>query len=540
MKTAIPALSFVLLGSLADVALADFELIKVAPERVASKNDGKMPVTQLARAKLFPPLGAITYRIATASPECQAFFDQGLNYYYSYVWLEAARSFETASLHDPECAIVHCALSKAIEKWGKGQSGPPLAKAKELLPKATSREALLIKSRMAEKGLIDGVAPEQRRKEAVKYLDELLMLYEDDEEAWFARAQLAEGPNASVPYYKALLRVNPRHAGAHHELVHHYENIQRPALGWPHAVKYIESASGVPHAYHMQSHLATRIGKWDKSADWSSKAIQLQREYHKHYNVQPNEDWQYSHHLETLTISLVHDGRFREAREIQAFSKKAAYTHDDVWLRLHVAEGDWPAALAIADAQKKDKVKRAYYRALVFLGQQDAVRAAAEVNVLQDAFSQKRGDGDLELRLLETRGMLSCLQGQCDGGLKLLEKAVDKTKNVYRHHSWGRGAYYMELWGDAALLANKLDIAEEAYLESLAHDSGSVRGAIGMQLVCERQGRTEEAVRFAELASRCWRKADMGRLETLRENMRRTVSSVPAVETPTSAGKGEI
>ena len=48
----------------------------------------------------------------------------------------------------------------------------------------------------------------------------------------------------------------------------------------------------------------------------------------------------------------------------------------------------------------------------------------------------------------------------------------------------------------------------------LAHDSGSVRGALGMQVLCERQGRTEEATRFHEVAQRCWRKADPGRLET--------------------------
>ena len=96
------------------------------------------------------------------------------------------------------------------------------------------------------------------------------------------------------------------------------------------------------------------------------------------------------------------------------------------------------------------------------------------------------------------------MQGGADGGLKLLAKIVDKTKDDFRHHAWGHGAYYMEAWGEAALKAGRLDVAEEAFLEALAHDWGSVRGALGMQVVCEREGRTEEALRFAELASRCW------------------------------------
>ena len=95
-----------------------------------------------------------------------------------------------------------------------------------------------------------------------------------------------------------------------------------------------------------------------------------------------------------------------------------------------------------------------------------------------------------------------------------------RTKDDYRHHAWGHGAYYMEGWGIAALLADKLDVAEEAFLEALAHDAGCVRGALGMQIVCERQGRSEEAARFGELAARCWRRADPGQLEKERQALR--------------------
>ncbi len=515
------------LSPLGPVSAQD-EVIKVAPEKVVPKDDGKLPMTKLVPAKLFPGLGAVKYRITTSSPECQAFFDQGLNYYYSYVFLEAARSFETAVKHDPECASAHLALSRAIDKWGRSQSGPALKKAKDLLPKTSHREGLLIKSRLAEKGMIDGVTPENRKKEAAKYLDELLALYDDDEEAWFNRAQLAEGPNAAVPYYKALLRVNPLHAGAHHELVHHYENIKRPALGWPHAVKYIESAAGIPHAYHMQSHLGTRIGKWDKTADWSSKAIDLQREYHKVYNISPNDDWQYSHHLETLLLSLIHDGRYREGREVKTLSEKAKYSHPLPWFYLHLAERDWAAAQKAIDLNKKDKNTKSYLRALLFLAKGEIDRAVPEVNVLQESYQRKRGDKELELRLFEVQGMLLCRQGQAEGGLKLIEKTVAKTKDDFRHHSWGHGAYFMECWGVEALKAGKLDVAEEAFLEALAHDAGCVRGALGMQILCERQGRSEEAARFAELAARCWRKADPGRLDKERQAMRERLAAPPA------------
>ena len=90
----------------------------------------------------------------------------------------------------------------------------------------------------------------------------------------------------------------------------------------------------------------------------------------------------------------------------------------------------------------------------------------------------------------------------------LYARCVEKTKKDFFYHSWGGGAYFMEIWGAEALHGERYAVAEEAFLEALAHDPGSVRGALGMQVLCERQGRTEEARRFAELAHKCWNRAD--------------------------------
>ena len=72
----------------------------------------KMPMTGLAPAK--PMFDACLYRygVGTASKECQAFVDQSLGMYYSYVWIEAARAAETALTHDPECAYAWLVLHR--------------------------------------------------------------------------------------------------------------------------------------------------------------------------------------------------------------------------------------------------------------------------------------------------------------------------------------------------------------------------------------------------------------------------------------------
>jgi tetratricopeptide (TPR) repeat protein len=512
--------TFTLASLLAGSAIAQPKKTDEKKRPEVEKKNGGLPHTKLAPAKLTPNLCVVKYRVSTTSPEAQAYFDQGLGYYYSYVWMEAARSFETAVKHDPNCALAWWGLSKACEKWTKAAYAPPLKKAQELMPQANEREQRLIKARLQEKGLIEGIKVEDRRKEAVKTLDELIALYDDDEEGWFARSQVADGPNAQVPFHKALLRINPQHPGAHHELLHHYENIRRPVLGWQHAEGFVASSPGIPHAFHMQAHLAMRIGKWEKTSDRSAHAIELEEAYHKHMGVKPNEDHQYSHHLETLMQSLIHDGRFKEARAIRKKCEDLKYTQRVHWFRLALAERDWAEALKLANSTPKDKLTTSYMRALVYLNQGDYERARPEVNVLQESYATNRTNKELELRLWLAQGLLQCATGAGEGGVKLLAKTVAKTKDDYGKHAWGHGAYYMEYWGLGALKANRLDIAEEAFLEALAHDAGSVRGALGMYVVCDRQGRTEETNRFAELAQRCWRKADPGLIQAELEFLR--------------------
>src|SRR5690242_10038155 len=102
----------------------------------------KMPITGLAPAKYVPDLCLVRYRVSTTSDDCQKFFDQGLGYYYSYVWMEAARCFETAARADPDCAMAWWGLSRALEHWnGQYEKANKMAqKAYDLRDKASDRE----------------------------------------------------------------------------------------------------------------------------------------------------------------------------------------------------------------------------------------------------------------------------------------------------------------------------------------------------------------------------------------------------------------
>jgi tetratricopeptide (TPR) repeat protein len=525
--------------------------LAVANEATAPR---KMPITGLAPSVYVRDLCHVCYPVGTRSADCQRFCDQGLGYFYSYVWMEAARSFETALTHDPDCAFAWLGLHRALEKWGRNFPPKPdtlfavggaamqaklpdrygkvpttyaLERAQALLPKANPREQFLIRSKLHEKGMMPGTGPAERNKKAAQELDELLTLYGDDEEGWYARAFVAEGMNGKVPFFKALLQVNPIHPGANHELVHFYENIRRPALGWPYAEGYIASSPGIPHAFHMQAHLAMRVGKWQHTTDWSWRAIELEKEYHKTQHVKPADDFQYVHHLETLTRSLVHDGRFPEAKQIKKEAEKNNNHFRPEWFRMAVTEKDWAAAEKIvAFYRKGNKPEAAYFGAVLALERGEPVRARADVEVLRQAQQAKRGDRRQELRLWEVQGRLECQTGNGEAGIKLLRRTIDKTKDDFVHHAWGGGAYYMEVWGTAALEAGIASEAEEAFQEALAHDAGSVRGALGMWAVCDKLGRTDEAARFLKVARRCWAKAETEAFAALQADFAKKATNI--------------
>ena len=77
----------------------------------------------------------------------------------------------------------------------------------------------------------------------------------------------------------------------------------------------------------------------------------------------------------------------------------------------------------------------------------------------------------------------------------------------------------MERWGLCALASGKNAIAEEAFLEAVAHDPGSVVGAVGLEELCRRQGRTEEMNRYGALADKAWQRAQPSDLAELRRRV---------------------
>src|SRR5205814_658277 len=188
--------------------------------------------------------------------------------------------------------------------------------------------------------------------------------------------------------------------------------------------------------------------------------------------------------------ALAHEGLFREA-----LAQPVVYRDGLPWARMLRLKADLPALEAWALKRRKEKsADAAYVEALVKLDEGNLDAAVWPIAVVEARYRKSPGEF---YHYAEVKGRYLAQRGKVDEGLKLLREAGAKATQDAALHSWGGGSYMLEVWGETALRAGRLDEAEEAFLEALAHEHGSIVGALGMQVVCERRGQRDLASHYA-------------------------------------------
>src|SRR5262249_19831559 len=156
---------------------------------------------------------------------------------HSYVWIEAARSFNQAIRLDSNMAMAYVGLSRAYS--GLNSNSAALAavdQAQSLAEKASPRERRRIHLRRLQLEAIaqpDDVAKFQQYKQAI---DAALESDPKDPELWLLRGNAEEanaagrgqhGSESAISYYEKALSLIPDHLAAHHYLIHALENCGR-------------------------------------------------------------------------------------------------------------------------------------------------------------------------------------------------------------------------------------------------------------------------------------------------------------------------
>ncbi|MFY9550352.1 MAG: tetratricopeptide repeat protein, partial [Thermoanaerobaculia bacterium] len=313
-------------------------------------------------------IGQVHQKVTTASADAQAFYDQGLTDLHHYVFIEAARSFRQALRSDPGCAMCWMGLARAeqgLERPDATAAG--ITRAKELAPKASPREQTFIALR-AQQIEAQAAAPSEEKEKHAAYkaaLDAALAVSPDDAELWILRGNGEEpgpwgrgqfGGAASIAFYETALVRSPGHLGAHHYLVHSFENIGHHAEAAAHGKIYAGASPGVAHAQHMYGHVLPRLNRWQEALAQFEKADAIEEAYARTEHLRPGDDWHHLHNLQLLGYTYLRLGRAADAEKTfrLAFDTPARLPYRG-WPQASLAElallsGRPEEALAIARA----------------------------------------------------------------------------------------------------------------------------------------------------------------------------------------------
>jgi tetratricopeptide (TPR) repeat protein len=481
---------------------------------------------------------------ASSVAEAQKFYDQGLAYLHSYVWVEAARSFNQALRIDRALALAELGLTIAYtELNAPGGASAALDRARA----ATGDDSTAsdhIKRHVDARALqmVAERAPGDAAKLAAyrAALDDALAKYPADEELWLERG-LAESADpgergqgsvaGSVRFYQKALALAPGQFAAHHFLAHAYENTGRLGEALTEGGVYAKMAPGVPHARHMHGHDLIRTGRVADAIVEFEAADALESAYFAAEKIPVEFDWHYQHNLDLLAMAYQYVGRMAKAEPTfrksfgipsslaeQEFNKRA-------WTGFLLARGRANEALEAATrlaAHRSPLVSAAGHveagRARLALGQFQA--AADEGNTaLRLMRSAPEGAGLVETPLKALQGELLLRTGQKNKARLMLEDVAKAVRALPGPDNWLAALFTLESIARAARDSGDWDAAGWAAGQMNEHDAHYAGSHYALALVAKHQGDAATARAEFDQAAVYWKDADrdLSELQRIKE-----------------------
>ena len=465
----------------------------------------------------------------TQSKEAQAFYDQGLAYLHSYVWLEAARSFHQALRADPNLAVAYARLSVAYtELNAPAAARDALERATALAPRASAHDRRHVELEALRSAA--EAAPQDASKLAAyrTALDQALAAYPEDEQLWLARglaesndpAERGQGSGAgSVRFYQKAIALAPGHFAAHHYLTHAYENTGRIDAALDEGAAFAKMAPNVPHARHMYGHNLRRVGRIGEAIAEFTAADTLSTEYFKTERIPLEYDWHYQHNLDLLGTSFQYIGQMANAEA----RLKASFAIESTLLVQEFNKREWPTFLLA-----RGRAREALDAATVMAGHRSPVVSAAghvaagEARLALGEFAAAADEANAALRLIrgvEGGGLvatpLQALQGgfflrtgQKEKGRALLEEVARKVRAAPGPDAWTQALFTLEAMSRTARDAGEWDLAAWVAGQMLEHDPHYAGTQYAVGLVAQHKGDAAGSRAAFALARKYWANAD--------------------------------
>lgn len=321
----------------------------------------------------------------TASPEAQAWFDQGLNLYHDFWDYEAARAFEQGVRVDPQCAMCYWGLYRTLtfrHSLGDGYSKAALASAVALKGHVKKAEKLYIEAAVA--GSEDS-APGPRKgdgeskvtaiyRELVKRdgkdLQAKIFLAGSLGDGYDEGGEPKKGTQQAIAMLEEVLKAAPNDSAANHYWIHAMEPSSHPERAIPSAELLASLAPASGHMVHMPGHIFYRVGDYGHAERWFAESTGVDEAYMRDQHVPVDDDWNYVHNLMYGIANLMEEGKMRQATALSGKlagargefaetlyvgSPRDGMTRVNMELPLVLRTGDWAGVLTLLKGSEPDK-----------------------------------------------------------------------------------------------------------------------------------------------------------------------------------------
>ena len=267
----------------------------------------------------------------TATPEAQAWFDQGLSLQHDFWNYEAARAFEQAVRVDPQCAMCYWGLAESLgfyRSMDGGYAKAELDKAVALQGHASKKERLYMAAAVEaqkEKAAGDSVNSDDNAesKETAIWRQVVKKDAKDTQAQIFLAESLMDGydddgnPKAGtkkgIVLLEELLKRSPDDSAANHYWIHAMEPGNHPERAIDSAKKLASLAPASGHMVHMPGHIFYRVGDYTEAERWFADSTAVDEAYMRAQHVGVDDDWNYVHNLMYAIDNLMQEGKLEEA-----------------------------------------------------------------------------------------------------------------------------------------------------------------------------------------------------------------------------------
>ncbi len=332
--------------------------------------------TQETQAQTPPPafydgFGNYTRDITTTSPEAQRWFNQGMQLMYGFNHDEAVRSFEQATLADPQAAmpwwgIAYCQginiNDPAMTEQRSQRAREAADKALSLLDNESPVEQAMVRALSAR---YEWPAPEDRMPLDKAYAGAMERVHnafprDPDVAALFAESLMnlqawdyweADGSPKGritevVAAIEGVMDRYPQHPGANHFYIHAVEASDNPDRAVAAAERLTSIVPGSGHLVHMPSHIFIRVGRYPEAAQSNRDAIDADQAYFAKAPAPGFYALYYAHNVHFLAFASMMSGDYASA--IAAARQLEAEVPEESLRELApVVEGIMPTSLHV-------------------------------------------------------------------------------------------------------------------------------------------------------------------------------------------------